>query len=169
MPSVWAEADLSGILVENRSQTPDRFELRVLCSNRPSAVRKTLASVMAALSDMGLSEDERGNVELVLAEVLNNVAEHAYEEDIEGLIELTARREDDHLRFTVTDEGRPMPGGCMPATPAPNPDPLDCDLPEGGFGWFLIRTLARNLSYERRGDSNLLRFEIRFDRPLRGS
>ena len=34
-----------------------------------------------------------------------------------------------------------------------------CDLPEGGFGWFLIRDLAKDLSYQRLAQEN--RIELR--------
>jgi serine/threonine-protein kinase RsbW len=33
-------------------------------------------------------------------------------------------------------------------------------LPEGGFGWFLIRTLSRDLDYRREGGRNLLSFRL---------
>jgi serine/threonine-protein kinase RsbW len=32
------------------------------------------------------------------------------------------------------------------------------DLPEGGFGWYLIRTLARDVRYDRNGVTNCLTF-----------
>ena len=52
-----------------------------------------------------------------------------------------------------------MPGGRPPAGRLP--DGADCalvDLPEGGFGWHLIRTLTRDLAYVRSGGCNRLSF-----------
>jgi serine/threonine-protein kinase RsbW len=58
----------------------------------------------------------------------------------------------------------------MPEGKAPNgsPAPLDCDteeLPEGGFGWFLIRDLAHELNYTRISGKNLLSFRISVGAP----
>ena len=36
----------------------------------------------------------------------------------------------------------------------------DDDLPEGGFGWHLIRSLARDLAYVRRQDLNTFSFRV---------
>ena len=52
--------------------------LRLTFPASPSAVRETLARMMAAMPLAGLSDSERGTAEIVLAEVLNNIAEHAY-------------------------------------------------------------------------------------------
>jgi serine/threonine-protein kinase RsbW len=37
------------------------------------------------------------------------------------------------------------------------------DLPEGGFGWFLIRELTKDLQYVRHEDQNRLTFSIPID------
>ena len=41
------------------------------------------------------------------------------------------------------------------------------DLPEGGFGWYLIRDLARDVNYEREGWCNVLtlRLEVAQEEP----
>ncbi len=169
MPAVRVEEGVSGILVTDRSPRPGRFELRILYPNRPFAVRRALGSVMEGLADLGLDEDCASSVELVLAEVLNNVAEHAYPDDPSGLVELKITRRDGHLVIRVIDEGRPMPLDCLPAPGRPMPNRADGDLPEGGFGWMLIRSLAHGLSYERRDETNRLRFEMHFGRSIRGS
>lgn len=59
-----------------------------------------------------------------------------------------------------------MPGGVLPlgASPALVAAGNMGDLPEGGFGWFLIRDLTQNLSYVRDGATNRLDFVL----PLSG-
>ena len=52
-----------------------------------------------------------------------------------------------------------MPTG-LPALGQPSPLVMGEDLPEGGFGWFLIRTLTLDLEYERDGGFNKLRFVV---------
>ncbi len=170
MPFALSEPGAGPVLVEDLSRQPGQFELRVLYPNQDFAVRRALASVMEGLAGLGLSEAAAGSVELVLAEVLNNVAEHAYGNNATGLVELTVRRIGSHLRFDVIDEGHPMPGYCLPEGCCPHHDGIDVQGPaEGGYGWFLIRTLADRIEYARRGGCNRLRFEMRFARRLRGS
>lgn len=125
----------------------------------PAAVRSALRAALARFVRQ-MSPDEAGTMELVLAEVLNNVVEHAFAEGGPGQIELTIERDALGLVCRVADDGAPMPGGLLPAGRLPsNAVPLD-DLPEGGFGWFLIRDLTRELSYVREGTRNLLMFRL---------
>ena len=168
MRAVWADANLSEITVQDRSARDDRFELRVLYASGRFAVRQVLLSVMDGLSGLGLSDSEKANIELVLAEALNNVAEHAYHGVTAGLVELRVRRFPNHLSFVIMDEGHPMPTGEIPRHDATDTWTRG-DLPEGGFGWLLLRTLARNFAYKRVDGRNTLAFEIHFDRRLRDS
>jgi len=55
----------------------------------------------------------------------------------------------------VTERGRPMPLGQVPSPDPPAVDP-PAPLPEGGFGWHIVRCLVSDLRYERRGDTNRL-------------
>lgn len=127
------------------------------------AVRAALARVMAELAPLGLPPDSCGTVELVLAEALNNVVEHAYAE-APGPIEVELRQIDGALGCAICDHGKPMPDGTPPLGRQTLLDvPLE-DLPEGGFGWFLIRSLTRDLDYVRRRGHNRLTFLIPLDR-----
>lgn len=102
-----------------------------------------------------LAEAERTTAQIVLAEVLNNIVEHAYAGQ-GGRIDLTLSTGADGLRCVVTDCGEPMPSGRLPKGRSPRPG----DLPQGGFGWFLIRSLARDLRYSREGGRNELSFRL---------
>lgn len=140
-----------------------RNALRIVLSSTPLEVRRALERVLGDLSPLDLSEDERGTVELVLAEVLNNVVEHAYSEEASGVIEITVLQGARRLFCTVTDQGRPMPGLAAPSGIAADVDvPMEA-LPEGGFGWFLIRELSRDLRYCREGGENRLSFSLDFE------
>ena len=95
-------------------------------------------------------------VEIALAEALNNIAEHAYAPDSPGPLEIVAHIRDDGLEFVLRDHGRALPGLTLPAGQLPDSDvPLE-DLPEGGFGWFLMHSLAESLSYIRENGENRL-------------
>jgi serine/threonine-protein kinase RsbW len=121
------------------------------------AVRAGLAQSMTCLGPLGLSSDDAGTVELVLAEVLNNVVEHAlHGKDELTMVEIRGNQSTSGLRLTVIDRGAPMPKGVAPVAKAPDVDVSIEDLPEGGFGWFMIHTLATEVRYARIGHTNHL-------------
>jgi serine/threonine-protein kinase RsbW len=88
---------------------------------------------------------------------MNNIVEHAYA-DRQGQIDVTLWTAPDGLRCRLADNGAPMPGA-LPGGALPRITP-EGDLPEGGFGWFLIRQLARDVVHLRRDGVNLLTFRI---------
>lgn len=138
----------------------DPNTLRQVFPGDQSAVRKALKNAMHFLRGLDIAGDDCGTAELVLAEVINNVVKHAYAERRVGIIELRLVLSHDKLRFEVIDEGLPMPDGDAPGG---RQHDLDCDaedLPEGGFGWFLIRELTHDLTYLRDGSRNRLRFAM---------
>jgi serine/threonine-protein kinase RsbW len=105
----------------------------------------------------GLVED----ASIALAEALNNIEEHAYSGRPEQpvLVEIDARG--DCFRCCIEDCGVPLPGGMLPGGRLPSADPgAHDDLPEGGFGWALLRRLTRDLAYQRQKDRNRLTFSI---------
>ena len=131
--------------------------LRLVFPASPAAVRDSLARMLAAPPLRDLSPDARGTAELVLAEVLNNVAEHAYAEG-PGQVAVTLTPVAAGVFCLVEDQGSPMPGGHLPKGRLPAVEPGMTDLPEGGFGWHLIRSLTRDLTYLRSGGCNRLSF-----------
>lgn len=137
----------------------DLPEMRLMFAAEPYAVRATLEGLMGFLRPRGLDEDSQGRVEIVLAEVLNNVCEHAFAR-VPGRVELRLRAEGEHLAFVVIDDGEPMPGRRLPVAPT-DPARFVELMPEGGFGWFLIRSEAEALSYRRDRGRNRLSFRLR--------
>lgn len=122
------------------------------------AVRDGLGALMAMAPVQDLAPDIRGTLEIVLAEALNNVVEHAYAE-APGPIRVCVDHMPPVLKVSVYDTGLPMPQGQLPKGDLA-PFAAGDDLPEGGFGWFLIRTLTVELAYERLGEVNHLHFEV---------
>nr|WP_317625820.1 ATP-binding protein [Rhodoalgimonas zhirmunskyi] len=108
-----------------------------------------------------VSADQLGLIELVLGEVLNNVVEHAYGPVTNGQIEVECALGEGALVFVVRDFGREMPEGQLPeGLPIDIHRLREEDLPEGGFGWFLVRALVRGLEYRREAGCNTLSFTI---------
>lgn len=120
------------------------------------AVRRTLREIMTTDLLLGLSVNLRASAEIVLAEVLNNIVEHAYAAHA-GDIEILLSACETGLCCTVVDRGAAMPGLFLPKGDLQSLGPTP-DLPEGGFGWFLIRSLVTELHYHRAGGENRLRF-----------
>lgn len=145
---------------QGRRAMPGAPVVHLFFQAEASAVRRALETAMAVLRDLPLAADRVGAVEIVLAEVLNNVVEHAYAERGQGLVELEVLREATALSFRIGDDGREMPQGMVPPGAAHDLDVRDSDLPEGGFGWFLIHELTEDLVYRRLGPRNVLTFRI---------
>ncbi len=131
------------------------------------AVRDILIRLKAELGAWAISDDDQGTVELVAAEALNNVVEHAYpDENQTGTVHLSCELQTEGLRFRIEDHGVPMPGETLPGNaPAPISTELQ-DLPEGGFGWSLIHMLAENLQYQRANGMNVLVFLVPLNRAV---
>lgn len=127
----------------------------------PLAVREALEQVFEHLAPWSLDVEERGTIELVLAEAMNNIVEHAYpEEDATGQIDVLGTAEPDGLHFELRDYGKPMPNRQAPFGAQADLSVDVTDLPEGGFGWFLIRDLAKDVDYTRDGDVNRLMLRL---------
>lgn len=140
--------------------TPRNDEMTLVFPAQPMAVRQALKSSLTGLSHLKLSTEERGIVEIVLAEVLNNVVEHGYAHHPGGIVELRIKRCGDMLNFTVLDEGVPLPCGDVPKQPIQTLEGPVEDLPEGGFGWSIITQLTRQMRYVRSDVRNRLDFSI---------
>lgn len=136
---------------------------RVFAVN-PMSVRTVLLDVRARFRD-NVDDDALGRLELVLAEVMNNVTEHGAIMD--GMtarlrspsMHLCIVRHDNGLSCAVTDDGGSLPDECL--QPRVLPSGSD-DLPEGGFGWYLIQDLTQALCYYREERRNFLAFCVPF-------
>lgn len=134
--------------------------LNLVFPGDPESVRRALSRARVVFRAMSIPEEHSGIAEIVLAEVLNNIVEHAYQDHGRGVIELCVRAVPDALEFTIRDDGLPMPDGKPPSR---HPHDLSVPfegLPEGGFGWLMIHELTQGLSYRRIGNRNELRFRL---------
>lgn len=124
------------------------------------AVRHALRNLKDRIAPYLDGAEETATTEIVLAEVLNNIVEHAYAGSGDGWIELRFGLVPDGINFDIFDSGVPMPDG---KPPVPELSALDVDiedLPEGGFGWFMIHDLTKGLRYERADGRNHLSFRL---------
>lgn len=115
----------------------------------------------ALMADSRLSEMTLSTVEIVLAEVTNNIVEHAYEDRGTGDVALHCEVGQGVVHFVLEDAGKPYPRGQLPEKRLHDLDQDLASLPEGGFGWGLIRDLTLSLSYDRSGGQNILSLSIK--------
>ena len=126
--------------------------------------RRAMQALLDGLRPVDLSPTDAGHLEVALVEVLNNIVKHAYCGHDTGLIEITCQPFDDFLSFDIVDAGLQMPDRCVPDNPLPRTN-FPGTLPEGGFGWFLIRQLSYDIDYSRPKDINHLHLKIRLEDP----
>lgn len=127
-------------------------------NSAPTAVREVLDDIGRRSAAMGLTKDVDLHVQIVLAELLNNVVEHAYAETPGCPIRLDMQIADSGINIHVIDEGIALPNEEIPGKTMPSLDTPD--LPEGGFGWALIQTIATDISYIRANGENQLQLTI---------
>ena len=127
----------------------------------PISVRDTIVEIMKRLQHEFPAQSEGIiSTEIVLAEVLNNIAEHGYNQSNLGDIIVSVLCTDDMISVETRDHGLPMPGLNPPEAELEDlPVSID-DLPEGGFGWFFIRSLSSHMEYRRAASQNIFCVQI---------
>ncbi|MEM7709367.1 MAG: ATP-binding protein [Pseudomonadota bacterium] len=123
--------------------------------------------VSALLLEVGRSEATlaagpaaKGDMMILLGEVLNNVVEHAAVGRETTVIDVTLTFGARAIQVETVDDGHPLPGACLSSATLPRHDGVIDELPEGGFGWFIIHQIADDIGYERVDGRNCLTLSI---------
>jgi serine/threonine-protein kinase RsbW len=102
----------------------------------------------------GFSDKDVYNIQLATDEAASNIIEHAYENQPDGVLELSCGMRGDVITIILIDHGESFDPSEIPL-----PD-LKADLSDrkiGGLGIFLMRKLMDEVHYEPRFDkSNIL-------------
>jgi anti-sigma regulatory factor (Ser/Thr protein kinase) len=124
------------------------------------AVEPARLAVLKFLEPAALPARVVYRIELVLEELLLNVALHGGPAPAEGhIVDLTVSLEEERVLVCMSAEGLPFdPRPAAAGVPAPS---LENATP-GGLGLMLVRRATVALDYERRDDRNVLR--LAFDR-----
>lgn len=130
-----------------------RFEIA------PLEISRQLTRLPSVLKQAGISEDLCGNILLVLGEILNNIAEHAVT-DPSGIVALEVSGAGGRVHIQTEDSGLALPAGLLGSPSLPEMGNTVEDLPEGGFGWFIIHSLVDDMVYERYDGMNRLSFSF---------
>ena len=155
-PDLRPEPEAGADLIRPTSDAP--FRLRFPAT--PAAAREAVSRVIAELERLGASCTWLGDVEIALAEALNNIAEHAYAQMPVGPVDVELSWEGGRLSIDIGDDGIAFPEGAPPEG-----EPVDVavpkeELPEGGFGWLLLRSLTSGIAYDRVDGRNLLTLQF---------
>jgi serine/threonine-protein kinase RsbW len=99
-----------------------------------------------------ISEEKTREVELSLAEALNNIIKHSYKGDETNKIDIKMGFENNRITITLIDYGESRQNIKKPVLEF---DPEDIDsLPEGGMGLFIIEQLMDENIYNVDGNKN---------------
>ena len=128
------------------------------------AKQASVEKAIRALTDddrfRGAGPDLMSSLEIILAEALNNVVEHSCVGLCDAWFRLSFEFDGSTVSVLIEDDGRPMPGTELPEGLAPSLSVSRNDLPEGGFGWFLIRSICSDVRYIRDGSINRLELKL---------
>lgn len=117
-------------------------------------VRATMMRIEQFMQAHGASPELTSTLNLVLTEAMTNIARYAYPHD-EGVIQCHLLLTDAFVRCCLHDQGIEFDPSARPCHP---PDPAN--MPEGGFGIFLIRSLTQDLTHRYENGINTLRFAM---------
>jgi anti-sigma regulatory factor (Ser/Thr protein kinase) len=123
-----------------------------------ASVRPFCEFARAKAVSAGFTSEELDRLDLVIEELVVNIARYAYDQPATGEVELacavTGLRT---LSLVISDQGRafdPL------ASEPPDLSRGLADRPVGGLGIFLVRSIAESIAYERDGNQNVLRFQF---------
>ena len=131
------------------------FILRRCMANCQDLVPKLLDEIQQWMHDVVVPENHIADVQIVLAEALNNVIEHGFEHENTGELKIKMEVSEPRVVVHVSDNGLAFTPPGNSQTPLAMDDNLDA-LPEGGFGWFLIKEVTTSFEFHRHADRNQL-------------
>ncbi|UWQ17720.1 ATP-binding protein [Jannaschia sp. M317] len=134
--------------------------LRQRIPGTAEAVRTHLERLETVTNDHDLGGERCADMLVVLAEVLNNIVEHAFEEQEAGWIDCKISRKPGCFAIETCDNGIPLPPSLLSSGTLPDMGADRDDLPEGGFGWFIVHSLTNDMIYEREDGKNRLSFSL---------
>lgn len=117
---------------------------------------RLLGIAFRAIAETVVPSSEAAQLEIAIVEACNNIVEHVYAHQI-GIITMDIQTTSEKFIVHLRDTGSPVPSGLQLAS-----SPLDFDtdnlndLPEGGFGLFLIDTIIDERRYWSENGINTL-------------
>jgi serine phosphatase RsbU (regulator of sigma subunit)/anti-sigma regulatory factor (Ser/Thr protein kinase) len=138
-------------------KTGEQRRLAVLSS--PSEVRLLAQFCTSAIAGI-FSEEEVASIELAIVEAANNIVEHAYNFEEGHPIQLSLSHRGDCLELLFFDKGPAFEHSRI-AKPDFLWENVD-DIPEGGWGVYLINSIMDSVEFDRQGNINILKMIKKF-------
>jgi serine/threonine-protein kinase RsbW len=137
----------------------DRKEIKVIIESDLKNVF-LISTVIGKLCSLApFSSIEAFQLELCVAEAVNNTIKHAYNNEPNHQVEITFTLDPNRLTFEICDTGRAMDAKYLAQKGTPSfifdPDDL-ANLPEGGMGLSIISEIMDEVLYVTAGGRNKL-------------
>jgi anti-sigma regulatory factor (Ser/Thr protein kinase) len=111
--------------------------------------------VSAFVQEHGIEGDDEGRICIVLEELLTNLVKYGYADaSAPGMVDIGLTLEGNRLTIEFSDDGQPFD---PLAQPAPDLDAATEEREIGGLGIHILRSLADEADYSRRGGRNVIR------------
>ncbi len=139
----------------HRNQMPNDQKFHSSIMNCQASVSVMLDEAKKWLAQENVCSSKITDIQIVLAEALNNVIEHGFSCENSGNVVVCIDMQDDIIVVEISDNGIEF----TPPVAAQTPLQDTCDiehLPEGGFGWFLIREITTSFTFHRIANMNRL-------------
>jgi sigma-B regulation protein RsbU (phosphoserine phosphatase) len=101
------------------------------------------------------SESELASIELAVVEAANNIVQHAYNFQKDQPLQISIFHRGDYIEIEFYDKGQVLNYESV-EPPQFHWDEIE-DVPEGGWGIYLIKKLMDNVIYERYGNINIFK------------
>jgi len=125
--------------------------------NKVEEISKINALVDRACEEWGLNPANGHKINLALEEIVSNIINYGFADDVKHLISINIERLETAIRLTVEDEGAAF-------NPLDQEDPGSLDKPVeereiGGLGIFFLKQFMDHLEYRREAGKNILIIE----------
>ncbi|MFC1617188.1 ATP-binding protein [Candidatus Margulisiibacteriota bacterium] len=117
-----------------------------------SNLHKFMRYIVDRLTEIGVTGDAVGEIELAAEEVMVNVFNYGYPGE-KGDVEVGVTEKDGQLFIKVIDQGTEFD---MTKAAAPDVNAPIEERPIGGLGIYLAKQLMDEVTYQRVGDTNVL-------------
>ena len=130
-----------------------RLQRTLTLTNDISTIPQLSEFLDLFFEEVGIDMELCMSLNLAMEEAVVNVIDYAYPQGTSGTVDISALADGDAVAFVITDSGIPFD-----PTAAKEVDttlPLE-ERQIGGLGIHLIRKIMDDVSYERRGNKNIL-------------
>lgn len=142
----------------NPTATP-HYNFSLSLTNNQHMVPDLLMKIRQWMVGIGVPQNKITNIQIVVAEALNNIIEHGFSIENFGTIDIQIEVDDDSTVVELMDNGKKFTPPNISKTPLIDSTDFE-NLPEGGFGWFLITEITSSFELQRHLNMNklILRF-----------